>query len=509
MWTEDRIWEWYRKQPWIVGFNYLPSYAVNSTEMWQGGSFDDGQIERELSVAAKIGYNSCRVFIQYLLWKEEREQLFEHFERFLEVAYGHGIRTVPILFDDCAFSGKREPYLGKQDEPVKGIHNSGWTPSPGLETADREEEYPLLERYVTEFVTRYGADERVLFWDLYNEPGNSERNEKCQKLLQSAFQWARSCEPAQPMTAGVWKFREFDLECAKLSDLVSYHDYCGLETTVERVERLEEYNRPLLCTEWLHRNANNRWETHLPYYKKKRIGLFNWGLVEGRTQTYLSWNREENLGEGKNLDWQHDVLRKDYTPYRKQEVELLSSLTATDERRLDIPVREMTAECMEFLEKKGLIIRLCPSHHRFEVERGCGIGKDLYQSSEGSGRHKLLYAGINRTAFDAFGMHDENEEILLLGGEGEKELYLLIGLSSWEEFQKKSRRGTLSEEDFICLRCKYNDPYVSFFTMCKGVLHGEAVGEGEGLPATFYVTEPTGIRLDVFPMENYRINPVS
>lgn len=120
MWTEDRIWEWHQKQPWIVGFNYLPSYAVNSTEMWQTGSFDEGQIERELSAAAKIGYNACRVFIQYLLWKEEKETLFEHFERFLEIAYGLGIKTVPILFDDCAFSGKSEPYLGKQDEPVKG-----------------------------------------------------------------------------------------------------------------------------------------------------------------------------------------------------------------------------------------------------------------------------------------------------------------------------------------------------------------------------------------------------
>lgn len=147
-----------------------------------------------------------------------------------------------------------------------------------------------------------------------------------------------------------------------------------------------------------------------------RIGLFNWGLVEGKTQTYLSWNREENLLEGPKLDWQHDVLRKDFTPCR--------------------------------------------------------------------------------------------EQILLPGGEGEKDLYLLIGLAPWEEFLKKKRRGILSEDDFICLRCRYNDPYVSFFTMCRGVLHGEAVGEGDGLPATFYVTEPSEIHLDVFPMENYKIELV-
>lgn len=42
---------------------------------------------------------------------------------------------MPVLFDDCAFSHK-EPYLGKQDYPTKGVHNSGWTPSPGFRIAD-------------------------------------------------------------------------------------------------------------------------------------------------------------------------------------------------------------------------------------------------------------------------------------------------------------------------------------------------------------------------------------
>ena len=39
MWTLEKIWNWYQKQPWIVGFNYLPSNAVNSTEMWQKETF--------------------------------------------------------------------------------------------------------------------------------------------------------------------------------------------------------------------------------------------------------------------------------------------------------------------------------------------------------------------------------------------------------------------------------------------------------------------------------------
>lgn len=500
MWSEEKIWDWYGKNPWIVGFNYLPSNAVNSTEMWQKESYDITLIEKELCAASRIGYNACRVFIQYLLWKEKKEELYSNFEMFLDIAGRYGIKVMPVLFDDCAFANK-EPYLGKQDEPIKGIHNSGWTPSPGFAAADDIRNRFLLEEYVTETLNRFGKDERILVWDLYNEPGNSGRKEKCLDLLHDIFRWARSSQIQQPLTSGVWAFEEYDMVCAELSDIISFHDYRELEESRKRAERLEVYGRPLLCTEWLHRNADNRVETHMPYYKEKKIGIFNWGLVEGKSQTYLSWDASENTVDGEPEIWQHDILRKNLTPYNTQETDLISSLIK-EKKVLHVPIQDMTRERMEFLEKRGLIIRLYPSHHRFEVEEGCGEARELYTSSETAGAHKLLAAGINRTSFDAFGMHDENEDIFLLGGEKEKELYMLIGLYSWEILSMKKDREVLCSDDFLCFRCKYNDPFVSFFTMCKGVLHGEAAAEGDGETATFYVTEPAGIKLTVFPLEN-------
>ena len=232
MWSKEKIWKWYEAQPWIVGFNYVPSNAVNSTEMWQKESFDIALIEKELRAAAEIGYNTCRVFLQYIVWKAEREDFFQCFEAFLDCAAKCGIRVMPILFDDCAFAFK-EPYLGKQDDPVPGIHNSGWTPSPGFLNADSEEEQDLLKEYVIDFVGRYGEDDRILLWDLYNEPGNSDRKEKCERLLRNAFAWARSCEPKQPLTSGVWVFQEFDEICAELSDMVSFHDQFDITALIK------------------------------------------------------------------------------------------------------------------------------------------------------------------------------------------------------------------------------------------------------------------------------------
>lgn len=143
----------------------------------------------------------------------------------------------------------------------------------------------------------------------------------------------------------------------------------------------------------LHRNADNRVETHMPYYKEKKIGIFNWGLVEGKSQTYLSWDASENTVDGEPEIWQHDILRKNLTPYNTQETDLISSLIK-EKKVLHVPIQDMTRERMEFLEKRGLIIRLYPSHHRFEVEEGCGEARELYTSSETAGAHKLLAAEL-------------------------------------------------------------------------------------------------------------------
>jgi len=65
--TIDKAWEWYNSQAWICGFNYVTSSAVNTTEMWQKDTFDPQTIDRELGWAENIGFNSCRVFLQYLV----------------------------------------------------------------------------------------------------------------------------------------------------------------------------------------------------------------------------------------------------------------------------------------------------------------------------------------------------------------------------------------------------------------------------------------------------------
>ena len=311
------------RQPWIVGCNFLPSTAVNDTEMWQAETFDPVTIDRELGWAAEIGFNTCRVFLQYIVWESDPAGLKGRLDSFLAIAAKHGLSTVPVLFDDCAFDSKRDPYLGKQDDPMPGVHNSRWVPSPGLKSVIDQSKWAGLETYAGDVMGSFKEDRRILFWDLYNEPGNSEMGNKSVPLVKAVFTWARKVNAAEPLTMGVWSGSTDDLSATQLelSDLISFHFYGTCEDMAARIKELKGLGRPVACTEWFARTFGSKMETDLPMLRDENVGCYCWGLVSGRTQTHFPWGSEEGAPEP-GL-WFHDLLRPDGTPYRVEEIEAI------------------------------------------------------------------------------------------------------------------------------------------------------------------------------------------
>jgi len=51
-WSTDQAWKWYNETPWICGFNYIPSNAINYTAMWDKTSYSPEVIESVLPVFA-------------------------------------------------------------------------------------------------------------------------------------------------------------------------------------------------------------------------------------------------------------------------------------------------------------------------------------------------------------------------------------------------------------------------------------------------------------------------
>ncbi|MCY3018502.1 MAG: cellulase family glycosylhydrolase [Planctomycetota bacterium] len=315
LWTVERAQAWYEKQPWLVGCNFLPSTAVNDVEMWQQETFDPATIDRELGWAQDLGFNTVRVFINYVVWKADAEGLKNRVDRFLDMARRHGISTMIILLDDCF---RQDPKVGRQPEPEPGVHNSQWVASPGKRMTGDAASWGDLERYVKDMVKAFARDPRVVAWDLYNEPSQSL------PLVEAVFRWAREIGPDQPLTTCVYGGSCDTKRLAELSDVVSFHNYGGLSDMKKTVARLAAWRRPLLCTEWMAR-PNSRFESHLPFLKENKVGAWNWGLVAGRTQTYFPWGSPKNAPEP--AVWFHDVFRKDGTPYNPREIRVIRETT--------------------------------------------------------------------------------------------------------------------------------------------------------------------------------------
>jgi hypothetical protein len=343
-WSEQQAHSWYQQQPWLVGADYIPATAINQLEMWQADTFDPQQIDKELGWAEGLGMNTMRVFLHDLLWQQDSAGFTKRIDQFLTITSKHHIHPIFVLFDSC---WDPHPKLGPQHPPIPGVHNSGWVQSPGAEGLSNPAEYPRLKSYVVGVVGAFAKDPRVLAWDLWNEPDNDNLDaygkvelknkvEYVNRLLPQVFAWARSSNPNQPLTSGVWSgdwsspVRLNPTERIQLeqSDVISFHNYAWPEVFEQKVAWLEQYHRPLICTEYMARPIGSTFDTVLPLAKKHRVVAINWGLVAGKTQTYLpwdSWQRPYVLQQPPV--WFHEVFHPDGTPYREREAQVIRELT--------------------------------------------------------------------------------------------------------------------------------------------------------------------------------------
>lgn len=327
IWTAEKASTWYDGQSWPRGCNYQPSSAVNQLEMFQSATFDAVSIDRELGWAQQLGFNCMRVFLHHTAWTSDKKGFKDRLETYLSISEKHGIKTILVFFDDC---WNDEYHAGRQPEPKKGIHNSGWIRDPGTAIRNNPDSLKMLEAYVTDILNSHKKDERILMWDLYNEPGNSGYGVESLPLLMSVFDWARKVSPSQPLTAGVWNwgqdFKDLNNFQLRNSDVISYHCYAYSDEHRSRIKDLKKYGRPLLCTEYMARRNGSLFQTIMPILREEKIGAINWGFVSGKTNTIFAWDTPISSGKEPDL-WFHDILRKDGTPFSVDEIKAIKALT--------------------------------------------------------------------------------------------------------------------------------------------------------------------------------------
>ena len=324
VWTKEKADQRVPQNGLLIGANFTPSTAVNQLEMWQAETFDPVTIDRELGWAEQIGMNAMRIYLHHLAWQQDRAGFKNRMKKFLDIANRHRMHIILVFFDDCW----QDAYgLGKQPAPIPSVHNSQWLKDPGSLIDSQPLLMDTLQLYITDIMSSFGRDKRILLWDLYNEPGAFRREEKSWPLLKNVVRWAREAKASQPITIGLYNpkltaFNKFQLEN---SDVITFHNYRDSVSLKEALDTLVKFGKPVICTEYMKRPNGSTFQTCLPIFKRYGVGAINWGLVAGKTQTnYPQGNRG---GEPEPEVWYHDIFRKDGSPYDTEELKYIKSFT--------------------------------------------------------------------------------------------------------------------------------------------------------------------------------------
>ena len=355
-WSNEKAWEWYNSRPWIRGFNFVPSDCSGWVEMWQeyNHAAKVETIKRELALASQIGFNAVRQFLAFDVWMYQRESFMANVEEYLSIAAENNIGVMLVLISDGG-RPKKKPEFGEinagvfhgsfkpEARMIPGIFPctdapaapaaAAAAPAPLYSPVDEPELAEKFYEYVDELASKYAKDERVIVWNIWNEPGNSNRGTLSVPHIKRAFEIVRSYDPIQPLCADLWRLpkdnnydrlAEEEKVALELSDIISYHDYGSLDHSVRVIDFLRQFDRPMLNTEWLHRVQHNNVATHLPLYYNNNIGIFNWGLVNGKFKGHEPWEAcWRRYAKGEKLEmtkWQHDLLRANYRPYDPEEI---------------------------------------------------------------------------------------------------------------------------------------------------------------------------------------------
>ncbi len=359
-WSEERAWKWYNSRPWIRGCNFMSSDCANRIDQWQSLGFEErlATTERELELAAQTGFNSIRIIPEFIVWREEHDGFMERFERYIEMAARYGISCMVVLGNDCMqpkLEGWKPQTLGEQhyDWGYHGgrkLSQHGTFNVPGYHLLDEPELAAEHYEMVREIVTKYKDDERIVMWDVFNEPGNSNRGNMSLPHLKKYFEIIREIDPIQPLTVGIWRDFSKLSDMSELSDIlrysvensdiISYHNYGSYQNNIVIINELKKLGRPIVNTEWLARCMHNNVQEMFPLFFIERIGCYCWGFVAGKYQTYEPWNSVWDRYE-KNPDidydftkWFHDLYRPSLHPYDPREIEIIKRFSAlADEER--------------------------------------------------------------------------------------------------------------------------------------------------------------------------------
>ncbi|MGA2691543.1 MAG: PA14 domain-containing protein [Opitutaceae bacterium] len=295
-----------RDWTWVQGAVFVPTNSVNEAQQWD--QYDPAVNDRELHFASAYGINVVRVYLHYYVYLKKKDALLSDIGDFLGRASKYGIRTEFVFFDDCWNQPPKDLLSSdyRYPAPIPGVHNSQWLVCPGDDVRTHYEQHRAgLKAYVQDIVNAHKADARVAFWEIYNEPNNSEATIR---LERDARAWIKETGTEIPVTA-----TDKEFSGGPFSDFPSWHEY-GSYTIYGDAHTL--------CSECMNRQGQT--VPGIVEHFKGRVGFIMWEFGIGRDNCRFAWseNRETPRKDETPTPF-HGIVYPDGHPWSLSDVKAL------------------------------------------------------------------------------------------------------------------------------------------------------------------------------------------
>lgn len=287
----------YANYGWLRGFSVVPSWGARIEEAWH--SYNGARMREEVALARQLNANCIRLWIEFSAWMSDPDTVTADFLDAVKAIDEAGMKTMPCLFN--RWHDNRYDYGGTYlDNLFKG-----WQPQ--------------LE-YVRALVTPLAKDERILIWDLCNEPQagatwakemTPEGTKKEQDWLAAVADTVRKCGAQQPITMGTMSGANIEAY-AGICDVLCGHPYAHERPTLEKqiadlAGLKQKYSKPMLVNECIPGSLNDQVRADVAKYYDELLsaagfGWMGWALREGKA---ISTRRDRYDANGINKEGFH------------------------------------------------------------------------------------------------------------------------------------------------------------------------------------------------------------
>ncbi|MDD4869605.1 MAG: cellulase family glycosylhydrolase [Kiritimatiellae bacterium] len=288
----------YNNYGWLRGFSIIPSWAARIEDAWW--FYDGAKMREEVALAKQVHANCIRLWIEWTAWFRDPDKITANFMDAVAVIAENGIKVMPCLFN--RWHDSKFDYGGTYVENLR----PGW-------------KKPL--EYVKALVTPLARDNRILIWDLCNEPQahdlNSDANKKEFAWLSEIAATVRSCGAQQPVTIGTMSGGNVETY-APIMDVLCGHPYdrdrSALEKKITTYQAIKQkYGKPFLVNECIPGCLDDMTRAEVAKYYTTLLsdagfGWMGWALREGKA---ISTRRDHYDGNGINGEGFHPFFTRE------------------------------------------------------------------------------------------------------------------------------------------------------------------------------------------------------